>query len=96
MLADVGCRNTVFGAEAQEAGAHLDAWRSAGISRFRLEFAHESADQVTGVARAFEAALAGRLPVSELTRELRRFTPQGVTQGSLFVPENYLTLPVLQ
>ena len=28
VLADVGCRNTVFGAEAQEAGAHLDAWRA--------------------------------------------------------------------
>jgi hypothetical protein len=23
-------------------------------------------------------------------------SPQGVTQGSFFIPENYLTLPVLQ
>ena len=96
VMADTGCRNTVFGAEAQEAGAHLEAWRAAGISRFRLEFAHETALQVTGVARAFAAALAGRLPAAELARELRRFTPHGVTQGSLFVPESYLTLPVLQ
>ncbi|HXA51934.1 MAG TPA: DUF3656 domain-containing protein, partial [Candidatus Acidoferrum sp.] len=96
VLADVGCRNTVFGAEAQEAGAHLSAWRDAGISRFRLEFAHESPEQVTGVTRAFEAALAGRLNAAELARELRKHTPQGVTQGSLFIPESYLTLPVLQ
>jgi putative protease len=92
----VGCRNTVFGAEAQEAGAHLGAWRDAGISRFRLEFAHESPEQVTGVTRAFDAALAGRLNAAELARELRKHTPQGVTQGSLFVPDSYLTLPVLQ
>ena len=26
VMADVGCRNTVFGAEAQEASAHLDGW----------------------------------------------------------------------
>jgi putative protease len=96
VLADVGCRNTVFGAESQEASTHLAAWRAAGISRFRLEFAHESAEQVTAVTRAFEAALAGHLSTAELARELRRHTPQGVTQGSLFVPESYLTLPVLQ
>src|SRR5215831_15470961 len=47
VIADVGCRNTVFGAEAQEASKHIDAWRAAGIARFRLEFAHESAEQVT-------------------------------------------------
>jgi putative protease len=96
VLADVGCRNTVFGAEAQEASLHLSSWRDAGISQFRLEFAHETAEQVTGVTRAFEAALAGRIGSRELARELQKFTPQGVTQGSLFVPENYLTLPVLQ
>ncbi|MDE3168048.1 MAG: U32 family peptidase [Acidobacteriota bacterium] len=95
VLADTGCRNTVFGAQAQEAGAHLAEWRGAGISRFRLEFAHESAAQVEGVARAFQAALAGRLDVTGLARELRRHSPEGITQGSLFVPENYLTLPVL-
>jgi putative protease len=26
VMADVGCRNTVFAAEVQEASAHLDAW----------------------------------------------------------------------
>jgi putative protease len=96
VLADVGCRNTVFGAEAQEASLHLGEWREAGISRFRLEFAHESADQVAGVTRAFEAALAGRFTGRELMRELQKVTPQGVTEGSLFIPESYLTLPVLQ
>ena len=96
VLADVGCRNTVFGAEAQEAGAHLPLWRASGIARFRLEFAHETAEQVAGVTRTFAEALAGRLKGDEFTRRLRKFTPQGVTQGSLFVPENYLALPVLQ
>ncbi len=96
VLADVGCRNTVFGAEAQEASLHLESWRAAGITRFRLEFAHESAAQVTAVTRAFAAHLAGRTTARELAQQLQQLAPQGATQGSFFIPENYLTLPVLQ
>jgi putative protease len=32
----VGCRNTVFGTETQEARTQTDAWREAGIHHFRL------------------------------------------------------------
>jgi putative protease len=85
VMADVGCRNTVFGAEAQQASAHLAAWRAAGISRFRLEFAHESAQEVVGVTRAFEDALAGFLTGPELAARLRRVTPSGITEGRLVV-----------
>ncbi len=95
-MADVGCRNTVFGAEAQEASAHLDLWRAAGIRHFRLEFVHESGTQVKAVARLFAQALAGKLSAAQLNRELKAIAPEGTTQGSLFVAANYLELPVLQ
>src|SRR5262249_36626427 len=36
VMADVGCRNTVFGAEAQDASRHLETWLAAGIRQFRL------------------------------------------------------------
>ncbi len=96
VLADVGCRNTVFGAEAQEASAHLDAWRQAGIIHYRLEFVHESPAQVEQVFHAFDAALHDRITPKDLSAQLRRIAPQGTTEGSLFVPVDYLTLPVLQ
>jgi putative protease len=96
VMADVGCRNTVFGAEAQEASAHLDLWRAAGIRHFRLEFVHESAKQVAEVVRLFRLALAGNLSALQLNRELKAAAPEGTTQGSLFVPSNYLALTVLQ
>ncbi len=48
------------------------------------------------MTRAFEDALAGRRTGRELMQQLQKVTPQGVTQGSFFIPENYLTLPVLQ
>jgi len=96
VMADVGCRNTVFGAEAQHAAAHLAAWRAAGMFRFRLEFAHESAGQVGDVTRAFKETLAGRRSAVDLAQALQRIAPGGITEGSLFVPAGYLTLPVLQ
>jgi U32 family peptidase len=96
VMADVGCRNTVFGAEAQEASRHIEEWRAAGISRFRLEFAHESGEQVLRVTRAFEDALAGRCTARELAGRLQKLTPHGITEGSLFVPADYQLLPILQ
>jgi putative protease len=96
VMADVGCRNTVFGAEAQEASAHLDLWRAAGIRHFRLEFVHESGAQVKEVARLFDQALRGAISPAQLNRELKAIAPEGTTQGSLFVAANYLELPVLQ
>jgi putative protease len=94
-MADVGCRNTVFGAEAQEASAHLAAWRAAGIRHYRLEFVHESGEQVRQVAASFRAALDGALAATELKQRLQRITPQGVTEGSLFAPSNFTEIPLL-
>ncbi len=85
VLADVGCRNTVFGAEAQEASGHFDAWRAAGIRHWRLEFVHESPEQVRQVFTAFRAALDGHSTAHELASALKKAAPQGVTQGSLYV-----------
>ncbi|HEV2198583.1 MAG TPA: U32 family peptidase [Bryobacteraceae bacterium] len=92
VVADVGCRNTVFGAEAQEASAHLDSWRRGGIRHWRLEFVHEDGDQVRQVFRAFERALAVG-SARELASELKRIAPQGTTQGSLYIAPDYRTLP---
>jgi putative protease len=96
VLADVGCRNTVFGSEAQEAGQHLASWLAVGIRHFRLEFAHETAAEVTAVTRAFQSAFSGQTTFADLQRELRASAPGGTTQGSLFVAKDYLVLPVLQ
>jgi putative protease len=96
VIADVGCRNTVFGAEAQEASSHIEEWRRAGVRHFRLEFAHESPEQVHAVVEAFDLTLKGKMTTHKLGSELRKFAPQGTTEGSLFVSNNYLQLPVLQ
>ena len=95
LLADIGCRNTVFGAEAQEASSHLKSWREAGIRHFRMEFAHESGSQVAKATRVFRDVLEGRTSYAQLGQEWKRMSPQGTTEGSLFVPSNHLSLTVL-
>jgi putative protease len=92
VMADVGCRNTVFGAEAQEASRHLDAWLRADIRHFRIEFAHETARQVEQVSRAWAEAINGNLSARDLGRRLQQAAPQGTTEGSLFVPESLITV----
>ncbi|MCX7860392.1 MAG: U32 family peptidase [Chloroflexus sp.] len=95
VIADVGCRNTVFGAEAQEASKYLDRWRAAGIAHYRLEFVHESAAQITAVTEAFRAYLTNQIDAAELGRRWRQSAPQGVTEGSFFVPANYQYIPLM-
>lgn len=94
VMADVGCRNTVFGAEAQEASHFLDGWLAAGIRHYRLEFVHESGEEVDQIARAFADTLAGKQSAIQLSRKLAGLVPAGVTEGSLFVPPNFFEIPL--
>ncbi|MEO8606562.1 MAG: DUF3656 domain-containing protein [Chloroflexota bacterium] len=96
VVADVGCRNTVFGAEAQVASRHLDHMMQSGIVHYRLEFVHETADTVRRVSTAFHDYFAGRINAAELDQRLQKAAPQGTTEGSLFVPDDYLKVPVMQ
>ena len=95
VLADVGCRNTVFGAEAQEASGHLAALASRGHPPLSLEFAHESGDEVTRVVGAFARTLSGKQCSADLTRQLREMAPQGTTEGSLFIANDFMEIPLM-
>ncbi|MDP9763690.1 U32 family peptidase [Deinococcus enclensis] len=95
VMADVGCRNTVFEGRPQVAGLHLEDWLAAGLRDFRLEFVHETPEQVRGVIRLHRAALAGELDLAELQEGLDTLADQGTTEGSLFVPNDFGTLDAL-
>ena len=85
VMADVGCRNTVFNAQAQSGAKYLERWRSVGIQKFRLEFAHETAEQITGVIKAWQSALQGKSDRKDLERRSNQFTSSGTTEGSLSI-----------
>ena len=85
VMADVGCRNTVFGAEAQHAGQHLASWLKTGLHHFRLEFVHETPAQVISITTAFAKYLDGSIASQQLQELIQKASPQGTTEGSLFV-----------
>jgi U32 family peptidase len=95
VMADVGCRNTVFGAEAQTGAKHLETWLKAGLRDVRLEFVHESPEQVRRAINAFQKTLSGEQSFAWLQSELIRLSPSGITEGSLFTPEDFSHLPQL-
>ncbi|MDO4262834.1 MAG: DUF3656 domain-containing protein, partial [Deinococcus sp.] len=95
VMADVGCRNTVFEGRPQVAGMHLDDWQAVGIRHFRLEFVHETPEQVRAVIARHREYLAGGLSSAELEEVLEGVSDQGVTEGSLFVPRDFGVLDEL-
>lgn len=84
-MADVGCRNTVFGAQSQVAVNWIPRWQEAGVRHFRVEFAHETAGQVQGISNAFKQFFAGNLTVRELGEFVATTASGGATLGSFFV-----------
>jgi putative protease len=94
VVADVGCRNTVFEARAQTGATHLQSWLRAGIARYRLEFVQETPEQVAQTVRLYQRALEAKISSKQLERDLEHIAPQGVTQGSFIVPPQDL-LPMV-
>lgn len=92
LLADVGCRNTVFGAEVQSAAPYLGQWLSAGIVHFRLEFVHQNADQVRQVTTSFQRFLSRQIDAQELEKIWQETAPHRTTSGSYFVPKDFRSL----
>ena len=96
VMADVGCRNTVFGAEVQVADHQLSVWRRSGLMHFRIEFVHESASEVESITNLFTSFFDHRIDATALRNELRILAKSGVTEGSLFVPKNFKQLVQLK
>jgi len=96
VMADVGCRNTVFGAQAQTDPAAMAVWQNAGIKHFRLEFVYQTSDQIITITGGFRDHLRGSLDAGGLAGILESNSPQQTSQGSLFVPTDYKSLVQLQ
>ena len=95
VMADVGCRNTVFGAEVQFDGQWVEQWWQTGIKDFRVEFVHQTGEQISEVLTAFQSFFAGTIPASDLETMLNADQVK-TTQGSFFVPHDFKELVELK
>ena len=59
VLADMGCRNTVFNAKAQSGAEYVHELINAGIKRFRVDLVDEPAETVSPLLEAYKDCLLG-------------------------------------
>jgi putative protease len=85
VVVDVGCRNTVFNAQAQSAASLVPKLLEAGVRRYRVEFVRESQEEATRVLAAYQELLAGRLSPAEAVRRAAVHEQFGVTKGTMQV-----------
>jgi len=87
VLADMGCRNTVFSAEAQSGVHSIRDWAKAGVGFIRIELVDEGGDDVRKIVGGYRDVLDGKLRPSELWESLKTVCDSngrtaGVSYGS--------------
>jgi U32 family peptidase len=83
LKADAGCRNTVYNNRAQTGAEYAQRLTSLGARHFRIEFVHESPDEVRRTLRHYLRLVRGEISGAELWRELKLINQLGVTRGQM-------------
>jgi len=85
VVVDVGCRNTVFGAQAQSAASLVPDLVARGVTRLRVEFVREPGADAARVWTAYRDLAAGQRTVAEVVRTAAALEQFGVTRGTMRV-----------
>ncbi|MFA5505695.1 MAG: DUF3656 domain-containing protein [Vulcanimicrobiota bacterium] len=85
VIVDVGCRNTVFNAQAQSAAFLVPRLLEHGVARFRVEFVRESFEEARVTLEGYEALMQGKLSHPDLLRKIGAHEQFGVTRGTMEV-----------
>jgi putative protease len=83
LKADVGCRNTLFNAQAQTGASFFDDLHKIGLRHYRVELLEENRDDARETIRQYQQLLRGERDGHTLWRDLRAKSQLGVTRGTL-------------
>lgn len=83
VVVDVGCRNTVFNAQAQSAAFLVPELAERGVERLRVEFVRETAEEARMVLNSYQALLAGQIDYREAVQRVGVHEQFGVTRGTM-------------
>jgi len=83
VLVDVGCRNTVFNAQAQSAASMVPELLARGVRRLRVELVRESGEEAARVYTAYAQLAAGQLAPRDVVRRAAAHEQFGVTRGTM-------------
>ena len=82
LIADVGCRNTVFNASAQSALELVPQLKELGVRTFRVELLRQNTGETQALLTQYADVLAGRADGRQTVRGLRVLSQLGVTRGT--------------
>ncbi len=83
VLVDVGCRNTVFNAQAQSAASLVPELVARGVRRMRIELVRESAGEARRLFEAYAKLVAGEIAPADVVKRAEVHEQFGVTRGTM-------------
>lgn len=83
VVVDVGCRNTVFNAQAQSAAGLCAAMVSRGVRRLRVEFVRETGSEAVASWHAYQQLVAGTVSAAHVAQQVAANEQFGVTAGTM-------------
>jgi putative protease len=92
LVADVGCRNTLFNATPQSGAEIVPGLLERGVRDFRIEFLRECAAEIRQTIGLYQQLLAGRTTGASVWQQLRAANRVGVTRGTLEERRNPLAI----
>lgn len=92
LIADVGCRNTLFNAVAQSSAEIASDLLQAGVRRFRIELLQESPDEVRHLVSQYRRLLDGSVTGDVVWKSLDAMNRVGITRGTLESKRNPLAI----
>lgn len=83
LIPDVGCRNTVYNAQAQSAAEYVPRLLGLGVRHFRVELLRETGEESVELVRRYLGLIRGEESPRSTVRSLRVLERIGVTAGTL-------------
>jgi putative protease len=83
LVADVGCRNTVYNGMAQSAAEYVPQMLKLGLRHFRVEMLREDGEAVRALLDRYARVLSGDEDSRAAWRQLKVLNQLGVTRGTL-------------
>lgn len=91
--ADIGCRNTLYNAQAQSGAEIVKELIGLGLTAFRIELLRDtSLEETRRLVDLYRRLLAGELSGTQVWRDLKADNRVGVTRGTLDGPRNPLAI----
>jgi putative protease len=78
VVVDVGCRNTVFSAEANSVADDVPRFVERGVRRFRVELLRENAKEAEALIRGYVEVAQGRKSGAEVRSKVGAVSRLGV------------------